>query len=78
MFLNERFLSECLYFTDNLKTSQSSAAYPPSSPLSFPSLHQNWKKVGGRVLSAGFLPPQRLPVDTQTHKHLPLLVPPLS
>lgn len=30
--------------------------------------------MGGPILPAGFLPSQRLPVDVQTHKHLPLLV----
>lgn len=44
--------------------------------LQFFRSHHNWKEVGGRVLPAGFFPPQRLPVDIQTHKHLTLLVPP--
>lgn len=45
-----------------LKTSLSSAAYLPS-PVEFSSSHHNWKEVGGRVLPAGFLPSQWLPVD---------------
>lgn len=54
----------------------SSAACPPS-PFELPSSHHNWQEVGGSVLPAGFLPSQRLPVDIQTHEHLPLLVLPL-
>lgn len=51
-------------------SSASRRAPPPS--------HHNWQEVGGRVLPAGFLPSDRLPVDVQAHKHLPLLVPPLG
>lgn len=75
LFPNERYLSVFILQLLFLKNSPSSAAHCLSG---FFDSHHNWKEVGGCVLPACFLPSQRLPVDTQTHKHLPLLVPPFG
>lgn len=79
LFPNERFPNESLYSTVCLfvfSTLEISCPVLHGLLLQFFRSHHNWKEVCGRVLPAGFFPPQRLPVDIQTHKHLTLLVPP--
>ena len=51
-----------------------------SSPVksSSSSSHHDGEEVCGRILPPCFLPSQWPPVDTQAHKHLSLLVPPLG
>lgn len=79
LFPNKRFPNKSLYSTVCLVFFQHWKSLVQCC-VAFFSLffrsHHNWKEVGGRVLPAGFFPPQRLPVDIQTHKHLTLLVPP--